>query len=93
MILFYLTSVDPANAAIFSKRDLGGTWWNKVHECFRDFCLDARCLSRLETESFLKMKTDEDETGGFKSGKDPQGENIKRFFQRVERVKHHCDNR
>lgn len=31
-------------------------------------------LSRLETESFLKMKTDEDETGGFKSGKDPQGE-------------------
>lgn len=50
-------------------------------------------LSRLETDSFLKMKTDEDETGGFKSGKDPQGENIKRFFQRVERVKHHCDNR
>lgn len=42
-------------------------------------------LSRLETESFLKiqMKTDEDETGGFKSGKDPQGEYIKRFFQRV----------
>lgn len=36
-------------------------------------------LSRLETESFLKMKTD-DETGGFKSGKDPQGEYIKRFF-------------
>lgn len=39
-------------------------------------------LSRLETESFLKiqMKTDEDETGGFKSGKDPQGEYIKRLF-------------
>lgn len=37
-------------------------------------------LSRLETESFLKMKTDEDEIGGFKSGKDPQGEYIKRFF-------------
>lgn len=50
-------------------------------------------LSRLETESFLKMKTDEDETCGFKSGKDPQGEYIKRSFQRVERVKHHCDNR